>query len=441
MNFALPKRLRSLLGFLFPELFALSSHRETKTMKFVFSITLAFALLATAPASAEGKIDVMTQNQYLGADLTPIITAPDAPSFNQALIDALEDVAANNYPARANRLAEHIADRLPDLVGLQEMFQFECYETGALPDACADPSIANAFNDHLQLTLDALAELDETYVDVATVNNLDTTGNLGIPGFPLPGFPVDLNFDGVPDIAVTVLDRDVVLVRDDLAAGAAPVDFADFQSLGICTKPSVDGCNFQTVASANSPIGPIAIERGFVGVDLNIEGTAYRFVNTHLEVQRPDPSNPLSPVVQAAQSAELIQTLSATTPPNVSLIIVGDINSSSEDPIIPGPLPLPSPFDQGIIPPYTQLVASGYTDAWTLRPGNQEGYSCCQLDDLSNHQSILRERIDVIFSAEAPVKVKKARVLGAKVADKTSPPGQGLWPSDHGTVAAELQFE
>ena len=83
-------------------------------MKFVFSITLAFALLATAPASAEGKIDVMTQNQYLGADLTPIITAPDAPSFNQALIDALEDVAANNYPARANRLAELIADRLPE---------------------------------------------------------------------------------------------------------------------------------------------------------------------------------------------------------------------------------------------------------------------------------------------------------------------------------------
>ena len=52
-------------------------------MKFVFSMTLALALLASAPALAgrprrQGdKIDVMTQNQYLGADLNPIIAAPD----------------------------------------------------------------------------------------------------------------------------------------------------------------------------------------------------------------------------------------------------------------------------------------------------------------------------------------------------------------------------
>ena len=69
------------------------------------------------------------------------------------------------------------------------------------------------------------------------------------------------------------------------------------------------------------------------------------------------------------------------------------------------------------------------------------GYSCWQQDDLSNHKSQLRERIDVIFSKEAPSKVKKARVLGAKVSDKTSPRGHGLWPSDHGSVAAEFQFE
>jgi len=46
----------------------------------------------------------------------------------------------------------------------------------------------------------------------------------------------------------------------------------------------------------------------------------------------------------------------------------------------------------------------------------------------------------VIFSTEVPNKVKKARVLGAKVSSKTSPPGHGLWPSDHGSVAAELEF-
>lgn len=403
-------------------------------MKFVFSTTLALALLASAPALAEGKIDVMTQNQYLGADLTPIVSAPNPIAFNEALIQALEDIAANDYPARAKKLAELIADRLPELAGLQEMFQFVCYETGALPGACSDPSISNAFNDHLQLTLDELAELDETYVDVATVNNLDLTGFL--PGVPLPGLPVDLNFDGNADITVTVLDRDVVLARSDIAGATSPVAFP-------CNKPSVDGCNFDVVASANSPIGPIAIERGFVGVDANVGGTTYRFVNTHLEVQRPDGTDESS-IVQALQAAQLVGTLGATTPAGVSLIVVGDINSSPDDPIIPNPTqpnPLPPPFDLLIIPPYTQLVASGYTDAWTLPPGAVAGYTCCQADDLSNQQSVLDERIDVIFSLVAPSKVKKARVLGAKVSDKTPPAGQGLWPSDHGAVAAELQFE
>jgi hypothetical protein len=409
-------------------------------MKFVFSLTVAVALLASAPALANGgKIDVMTQNQYLGADLTPIIAAPGPVEFNEALIAALQEIASNDYPARAEKLADLIANRLPDIAGLQEMFQFRCFETGFLPGACDDPSIANAFNDHLQLTLDALAELEEPYVDVATVNNLDLTSPV-MPGLP-PGLPVDLNFDTLPDITVTVLDRDVVLVQADHALNAAPVDFTPFQPFGICTKPSVDGCNYTVVASAESPIGPIAIERGFVGVDVAIDGTTYRFVDTHLEVQRPDPTDPLSPVFQSAQSVELLQTLGATTPPNVSLIVVGDINSSPEDPIIPGPLPLPPPFDEGIVPPYTQLVAAGYTDAWDLRPGAVPGYSCCQQGDLSNHQSQLRERIDVLFSKEAPTKVKKARVLGAKVSDKTSPPGHGLWPSDHGSVAAELEFE
>jgi len=176
-------------------------------------------------------------------------------------------------------------------------------------------------------------------------------------------------------------------------------------------------------------------------VDLTVGERDYRFVNTHLEVQEPEEGNPLSSVIQAAQAGELIQTLALTTPPGTSLIVVGDINSSPEDPIIPGPLPLPPPFDQGIVPPYTQFVWSGHTDAWTLRPGNVPGLSCCQDTDLLNHQSVHDERVDMIFSVDVPDRVEKARVLGSRVSDKTPPPGQGLWPSDHGSVAAELQFD
>ena len=39
-----------------------------------------------------------------------------------------------------------------------------------------------------------------------------------------------------------------------------------------------------------------------------------------------------------------------------------------------------------------------------------------------------------------PWEVKQARVEGDTVNTKTRPPGRGLWASDHGSVAATLQF-
>ena len=75
-----------------------------------------------------------------------------------------------------------------------------------------------------------------------------------------------------------------------------------------------------------------------------------------------------------------------------------------------------------------------------MRPGSVEGLTCCQLEDLSNHKSILYERVDLIFTMEPTQKIKKARVLGDKVSAKTPPHGKGLWASDHGSVAAGIEF-
>ena len=81
-------------------------------------------------------------------------------------------------------------------------------------------------------------------------------------------------------------------------------------------------------------------------------------------------------------------------------------------------------------------MEAGFSDVWMLRPGGLPGYTAGQLEDLSNHLDLSYKRIDVIFSLEAPDKVKKARVLGTRVSDKSEP--FGLWPSDHGAVAATL---
>jgi hypothetical protein len=393
-------------------------------MKRILSLVIATAWLAAPGAQAKDAIDVMTQNQYLGADLNPIIGAPDAASFNQALITALEEIAANDFPTRAGLLADLISKRLPELVGLQEVYEFSCIDLAPPQpgEGCDDPSISNAFNDHLALTLAELLEDGESYYPAASVENLNIQ------------LPVDLDFNGIPDIAVTTIDHDVILARADVPT--TPVPYSAF-----CGRPSADlgpGCNYQVVAQANTALGPIEQLRGWVGVDATVDGKAYRFVDTHLEVKVPDPSILYSPFIQSAQAGELIAILEASTPPTHSLLVVGDINSSPEDPFLPGPWPLPPPFDQGIPRPYQMFAGAGYTDAWDLRPGSVPGYSCCQADDLSNHQDENDDRIDVILSLDVPNKVKKARVLGAKVSDKDDP--FGLWPSDHGSVAGSLEF-
>jgi hypothetical protein len=393
-------------------------------MKQKGQLLLGAAIFAVA-ATASADIDVMTQNQYLGADLTPIITAGsavpfDPVAFNGSVITALSNVAANLPQERFKALAGLISKRGPHLVGLQEVFRYDCQGPG-----CADPAVAGAFNDHLQGTLDAL---DGSYVVKATVKNLDLT----LPVITSTG-----------QALITVVDRDVILARSDIAATVEPFPFSAF-----CAYPSMDGCNYDIVGEVSLGGATVRIERGFVGVDATVDGEAYRFVNTHLEVREPAAGNPYSRIVQAAQAYQLLLTVQATTPAARRLLVVGDINSDPRDEILPVPLPLqPVLGTDVIVPPYMQFELAQFTDAWTLRPGAGTGngapvvgFSCCQDEDLGNHQSAHYERIDVIFSLAPPQQVKRARLLGESIGDKTMPKGLGLWPSDHASVAVQLQY-
>lgn len=381
-------------------------------MKRFLGFALIVTLLGLVQPVTAADIQIMTQNQYLGADLSPLFLTNTEAEFNAAVVAILQQLSASRPAERVQALAAEIAKAGPALVGLQEVDQFQC--TNLAPSVaglgCDDPSIRGAFVDHLQETLSAL---HGAYVPAAIVTNFHLT----------PGIPVSIN--GFP-VLVGAEDRDVILTRNDVPA--TPVDFTAYKSLGICLKASNQGCNYNDILSPNTPFGPINVERGFVAVDTTVDGKAYRFVNTHLEEKN---SNTPAAPVQAAQAEELLRVLQLTTPPVRSLIVVGDTNSSPADPLIFGSIPTP----------YMQFTAAGYSDAWTLRPGNVPGLSCCQLADLSNHNSVLYERVDLLFSLDRPEKVKQARVVGATVSDKTPPPGRGLWPSDHGAVTGELQFE
>jgi endonuclease/exonuclease/phosphatase family metal-dependent hydrolase len=239
---------------------------------------------------------------------------------------------------------------------------------------------------------------------------------------------------------VTVRDRDVILARSDIAAGATPVTFS-------CTFPSAvsDGCNFAVVGEVELAGQTVRVERGYVGVDVTIGGKDYRFVNTHLEVRTPEAGNPLSRTIQSRQADELIRVVVNTVPDGRELILVGDINSAPTDEVLQAPVPLPPEW---LTPAYMQLTEwAGLTDTWMLRPGSATGrgaplvgFSCCQDEDLGNRHSKLEERIDVIFTSSTPKKVQDARLLGEVVGDKTMPNGFGLWPSDHASVAAKIQY-
>ena len=373
------------------------------------AVLAGIAMLACGSALAGSKADivVMTQNQYLGADLTPIIAAPPTQT-NAAIIAALQTMSGNNYPERVQALTESIHDKQPHLVALQEMYRFTCSDPLEYLgiDRCAQ--FPNAFNDYVDATI---AELDGAYEVAAVVENLALPpADLG-----LPGIPVDLPTGPAVPIFVQVLDRDVILARADVAEDVDVVDFG-------CDKESVDGCNYFYAAPFKLFGLDLFVKRGFVAVDATVNGEEYRFVNTHLEVERPDGS-PDSIIFQTLQAMELLQTLFAN-PTGRRLIVAGDFNSSPTDVSF---ISMPTPY---------QMLAQVYSDIWYLRPGKPPGYTCCELGDLSNAPSLHDERIDLVFSADMPVKVK-ANVLDAEVEDKTL---SGLWPSDHASVSAELSY-
>lgn len=399
-------------------------------MRHAYQSLCAATLLALAGTASAGEIDVMTQNQYVGMDLIGLVAPGD---FNTAVASALRDRAASLPAERTKALAALIGKRNPSLVGLQEVYAFTCVDENPNDQrGCEHQSIAGAFTDQLDDTLESLGK---RYVEAATVVNLN-----------LSGIPVQFD-DRL--IFIGVVDRDVILARRGIQFSITDFWNPDDDSHGpTCLRRSEDGCNYVNVATEDITIPgvgdiDVAFERGFVGIDATINGRKYRFVNTHLET-RLEAYGPQGLIFQALQAQEL-RTALASMDPADQTIVVGDFNSDPRDPV--------QMVDPGngvlvpVVPPYMQFAMTGFTDTWDVRQGQPKGkapprsdFTCCQDEDLANRQSKLYERIDLILSASAPRKVLDARLSGESINDKTLPKAFGLWPSDHASVAAKIQY-
>jgi endonuclease/exonuclease/phosphatase family metal-dependent hydrolase len=128
-------------------------------------------------------------------------------------------------------------------------------------------------------------------------------------------------------------------------------------------------------------------------------------VTTHLEAFDLD--------VQQAQLGEILAGPAAVAGP---LVLLGDFNSR------PGSAA------------WTTLTSHQYKDAWEC-VGTGEGKSSSQDADLRNPESKLYERIDWIMCRGA-IDALSAKLLGADPAERTP---NGMWPSDHAGVLAELR--
>ena len=361
-----------------------------------------------------GPLKVVTQNLYVGGDiLLPLSVPPE--DFPAAAAEVIDQILATNYPERAMKLSDLIRHEWPQLVGLQEVYIVKiCFDVAQ--------SVCPIDQDYLDILLANLNERTESYREVATVTNID-----------LQNLPAALP-DGTP-VYVSITDRDVILAHRFVA-----------------TSNPVTG-NYAAALPVDNPLLPpgFSVLRGYAMVDAVFLGREYRFVNTHLEVTGSGSElEPFFRAVQAGQALELVGLLQQQY--DQTQVVVGDFNSDPFD----GPF-VDCAFPDGMggaifatcPTPYAVLSGANplgavFTDTWLYRNGPFDfGHTCCQATRLDNEVSELDERVDLIWARPAsdyvgpPFLVNvRANVIGEEVKDKTAP--SGLWPSDHGGVAARL---
>ena len=86
----------------------------------ITAVSVTLILPAVMSMAQPLDLAVMTQNLYLGADTTPILTAKTLPEFQAAIIAARDSIVATNFPLRAEAISSEVAAGRPLLIGLQE---------------------------------------------------------------------------------------------------------------------------------------------------------------------------------------------------------------------------------------------------------------------------------------------------------------------------------
>lgn len=202
-------------------------------------------------------------------------------------------------------------------------------------------------------------------------------------------------------------------------AGAVVVDgrTVDLEAAGSNTVLRRRGSRVETAGAATGlygsaftvPTGALGLEatleRGWCSVRCSVAGKPFTFVNTHTEAY--------DAASRDTQRDELLGSLTDEAEPAV---VVGDFNA---------------------VPEHVGMPA-GFVDAWVAAghpSAGPEAATCCQAGDLRNEEPTLTDRIDYVWVRGA--RVVSATRVGASPEKRFA---EGLWPSDHAGVVAELEL-
>ena len=362
----------------------------------IIALLLPGAALAKKKADhsdqGKGKVaNVMTRNLYLGADLTPAITAPTLPDFIAANGQILREVTANNFPVRAKGLAAEILRAKPDLVGLQEValwrtapVNFEVLTKG--------PSATTVRYDYLAELLAELNRGPDRYEVVVVQNEFDLEAPGDEDGNPATG-PLGADING------RLTMRDVILKR---------------RGAGVQTR-NAQSANFVTNLVVPVAGVPVEVKRGWTATDAKVRGSGwFRFVNTHLEA--------FHPLIRQAQAAELVAPTGPATS-SLPVVLVGDLNS--DDDTVEGADRLA----------YQTLLAAGMVNRSTDDP-----LSCCLDSSLlavgaGGSEADFDHQVDHILTRDPQtITLQYSAVSGIQ-------PVNGFWNSDHAGVFSALRFQ
>jgi endonuclease/exonuclease/phosphatase family metal-dependent hydrolase len=325
-------------------------------------------------------VKVLTWNLYLGSSLEGLITAKSPAEVPPVAAGLLAEVQASNFPSRAKVIAARIAELAPDLVALQEVSLYRRQSPGDYA-AGAPPNATEALLDFLALVM---AELDARGGGYRVVLEAPNTDN---------ELPVDDGAGGLFDLRFT--DRDVILARD----GVTTSDAAQV----------VYKAKFNFVSGGAGGV-PLQFGRSVSHAGADVGGAAFTFANTHLEVGALE-------VVQVEQAKEMLAAL--------------------DDKALPGPMLLLGDFNSPPGGDSYELIRKSFRDQAAGLPAPASDPTCCNAGDLKNDLPQPGNRIDLVWTRGA-FRMTSARIIGNDpAADKTP---EGLWPSDHFGVYAELEL-